>query len=165
MSSRDLSTNVPIHNPKHANMPESRRCVGHRKNGDRCQKPSILGATVCREHGGAAPHVKAAAKARLENAADRLARQLLGMAEDPDMAPAIKLAALKDALDRAGLGARQALDVAVGLAPWEQILDGVYRGPRRDAPAGPDGATLDVEVIDGESFEYATFTDDDGREA
>jgi len=110
-----------INNPKWRNMPEERRCVGHKRTGARCQRPAILGGTVCRHHGGAAPHVKKAARARLENAADRLARQLLGMAEDPDMPPAIKLAALRDALDRAGVGARQALDVSVEMKPYERL--------------------------------------------
>lgn len=156
------STWPDINNPRHRNM--TNRCVAHKKTGARCQRPAMLGGTVCRHHGGASPHVKAAAKRRLEMATDRLARQLLGMAEDPDMAPAIKLAALKDALDRAGLGARAALDVTHEIPLWQQVLNGVYRGPRRDAPAGPDGATLDTEVVDGEVIEYATFTDDDGRE-
>ncbi|MCX6955333.1 MAG: hypothetical protein NTV51_24530 [Verrucomicrobia bacterium] len=151
-------------NPKHAHLTPEQRCQGHKKNGDQCKLPPILGATVCRQHGGAAPHIKAAAKARLENAADRVARQLLGMAEDPDMAPAVKLAAIKDVLDRGGLGARAALDVTHEIPLWQQVLDCVYRGPRGDAPAGPDGATLDSEVVDGEVIEYASFTDDDGRE-
>lgn len=122
----------------------------------------MLGGTVCRHHGGASPHVKAAAKRRLELASDRLARQLLGMAEDPNMAPAIKLAALKDALDRAGLGARAALDVTHELKPWEKVLEGVYRGPEVGAPAAPVGGTLDTEVIDGEVIEYAEFSNDNG---
>lgn len=160
--SEKLRTNVPIHNSKHRNMPESRRCVAHRKNGDRCQKPSILGATVCASHGGAAGHVKRAAKARLENAADRVARQLLGMAQDDNLPPAVKLAAIKDVLDRAGLGARAALDVTHELKPWEKVLEGVYRGPEVGAPAAPVGGTLDTEVIDGEVIEYAEFSDDNG---
>lgn len=156
------STWPDINNPRHRNM--TNRCVAHKKTGARCQRPAMLGGTVCRHHGGASPHVKAAAKARLENAADRLARQLLGMAEDPNMAPAIKLAALKDALDRAGLGARSALDVTHDLKRWEEVFEGVYRGPVGGAPAAPVGATLDSEVIDGEVIEYAEFSDDDGRE-
>ena len=127
---------------------DGNQCVRIKSNGERCQKPPIMGATVCRFHVGAAAHVKRAAKARLENAADRLARQLLGMAEDPDMPPAVS-SAIKRSLDRAGLNARQAHEVTVGLKPWEQVLEGVWRGPRPDDP----------NVIDAE-FDY-----DDGREA
>src|SRR3954449_1168054 len=87
-----------ITNPKHANMPEERRCRGHKKTGARCQRPAILGGTVCRHHGGAARHVKRAAQARMDNFADRAARILIGIAEDPEMAPAVKLGAVKDLL-------------------------------------------------------------------
>lgn len=86
------------------------------------------------------------------------------MATDEELPPAVRLSAIKDALDRAGLGARAALDVTHEIPLWQQVLDGVYRGPRHDAPAEPDGATLDTEVVDGEVVEYAAFTDDDGRE-
>jgi hypothetical protein len=102
--------------------------------------------------------VKRAARARLENAADRLARQLLGMAEDPDMAPAVKLAALRDALDRAGIGARTALDVSVELKPYEKLFD------RLDRSAGAGvGMETGPVVVDGEVVaEYADFADGNG---
>lgn len=150
-----LSTNVPIHNSKHRNMPEGRRCVAHKKNGDRCQKPSILGATVCREHGGAAGHVKRAAKARLENAADRMAALLLGIAEDASMKPETRLAAIRDALDRAGLSPRQALEVTHELK-YQAIFDGIDRDIALDgAPTIVEG-----EVITDDFAEW-----DDGRSA
>lgn len=126
------------------------QCVAHKKTGERCQKAPILGATVCRFHGGAARHVRAAAKARLENAADRMARQLLGMVEDGDTPPAVKLAAIKDALDRAGLSPRQALDVSVALAPWEQLVQGMQlkRGPRPGStPPDDDPDVVDAELV------------------
>src|SRR5689334_1145048 len=80
----------------------SRRCAGHKKTGEQCKNAAILGSTVCRFHGGAARHVKAAARARLENAADLMAKQLLGIALTAE-GEAVKLAAIRDALDRAGL--------------------------------------------------------------
>ena len=111
---------------------ERNQCVAHKKTGERCQKAPIAGATVCRFHGGAAPHVKRAARARLENAADRLARQLLGMAEDPDMPPAGEARGAADALDRAGLSARTAVDVSVELKPYEKLFDRIERGASVD---------------------------------
>lgn len=52
------------------------RCNGTTKAG-RCRKQPIKGATVCRTHGGSAPHVKAAAEQRQAEAkADAAIRQL-----------------------------------------------------------------------------------------
>lgn len=143
-----------INNPKWRNMPDERRCRGHKRNGARCQRPAILGGTVCKHHGGASGHIKRAAKARLENAADRLARQLLGMAMDDDLPPAVKLAAIKDALDRAGLAPRQAVDIAHSLKKYEQALEGIDHSSFSDAPTVVDG-----EVV---AAEWGDF--DDGRE-
>ncbi|MCH9732727.1 MAG: hypothetical protein K0U84_24205 [Actinomycetia bacterium] len=60
-----------------------------------------------------------------------MAYELLKMAIDDNVADSVKLAAIRDALDRAGLGARTAVAVQVG-APkiYEQILDNVEAGSR-----------------------------------
>jgi len=44
---------------------DTRRCTATNRQGRRCGKPPILGGTVCRMHGGAAPQVEAKAKERL----------------------------------------------------------------------------------------------------
>lgn len=114
---------------------QARRCKAHRKDGGQCRQVAIAGATVCRWHGGAAKHVKAAARARLENASDLMAKQLLRMAIDDDVADAVKLSAIKDALDRAGLRAPN----EVVLSPGQQSgFDDVFT----DIVAGPP---IDVE--------------------
>lgn len=104
---------------------ERRICTAHKKTGERCKATAMNGTNVCGAHGGRSPQVKRKARQRLEEAADRLARELLRMAEDTNLAPAVKLAALRDALDRAGLTAKQAHEVEVSLKPWEQVLAGI----------------------------------------
>ena len=133
---------------------DGNQCVRIKANGERCQKPPIAGATVCRFHGGAASHIKRTAKARLENAADRMAAMLLGIAMDENAKPEVRLAAIRDALDRAGLNPKQALDVTHDMGPrYERLFDHL----RRDGfgSGAPD-------VVDGEIVGTAEF--DDGRE-
>src|SRR5262249_49476664 len=90
-----------------ANYPRAdNRYVAHRKNGNQCLRPARAGTSVCRVHGGAAPQVIAKARERIALAADRMARELLGIATTGE-SEAVKLAAVKDALDRAGLSPKQ----------------------------------------------------------
>lgn len=113
-----------------------RPCAAHKTNGDPCRKQALAGTTVCRTHGGATRHVKAKARVRLEMAADRMAKELLGIAVSEDASDAVKLAAIRDALDRAGLSAKTAVEVKVEPSkPWEDILAGVAGGPRAESRA------------------------------
>ena len=147
-----------------------RQCVAHKKNGDQCKNAAILGGTVCKFHGGAVKHVRNAARVRLQNAADRMAKELLNMATSDDVSDAVKLAALRDALDRAGLGVRAGLDVEITAKPFEQIISRVESGSRAEyrasigqpepiAPALADRAqpnddgTIDAEIVEPNSGE------------
>ncbi|NMO02537.1 hypothetical protein HH308_15080 [Gordonia sp. TBRC 11910] len=54
-----------------------------------------------------------------------MARELLGMATDPDLPPNVKLAAVKDALDRANVSGKSEVEVSVTTPLFEQILGGL----------------------------------------
>ena len=83
--------------------------------------------------------MKREARQRIEEAADRMACELLKMAIDANVADSVKLAAIKDALDRGGVSAKSAVEVDLGSPkPYETILLGIeawsraeYRRSRR----------------------------------
>lgn len=128
----DLSSLGPIDRWERSTHPE-RRCTAHRKNGDQCKNAARHGTNVCDFHGAKAPQVRRKARQRLEEAADRMACELLKMATADGVADSVKLAAIRDALDRAGLGAKTAVEVEVGPPkPYEAILDRIEAGSRAD---------------------------------
>jgi hypothetical protein len=128
----DLSADRPIDRWARSAHPE-RRCTAHRKNGDRCKNPARRGTNVCDFHGAKAPQVRRKARQRIEEAADRMACELLKMATDDNVADSVKLAAIRDALDRAGLAAKTAVEVEVGPPkPYEAILDSIEAGSRAE---------------------------------
>ena len=123
------------------------RCTAHRKNGDRCKRAAIRGGRVCPHHGGSAPAVKAKARQRLDAAADLMAHELLKMAVDENVSDAVKLAAIRDALDRAGLSAKTAVSLEVGRRPFEVIFDDIVSGSRAESRRRrgiPDNDGLDA---------------------
>jgi hypothetical protein len=71
-------------------------------------------------HGAGAPAVKEAARNRLAMAADGLMQTLLKIAASAE-SEAVRLAACRDALDRAGFSAAHMVKLAV-VAPWEELL-------------------------------------------
>jgi hypothetical protein len=85
-----------------------------------------------------------------------MAAMLLGIALDETIKPETRLAAIRDALDRAGLSARQALDVTVEVPRYQRLLE---RMDRDAISLGDDGPP---DIVDGEIVGETDF--DDGRE-
>lgn len=90
----------------------------------------------------------------MQNAAEKMARELLGMATDTTVPEGVRLTAIKDALDRAGLKPVTAVDLEVSAKPWEAVFEGITKvvgGPRNseDTPA-LESASEDDGVIEGE---------------
>lgn len=100
-----------------ANAPQ---CVAVKKNGKRCKAAPIHGARVCRVHGGATAHVRAKAEQRLLAAADQLMASLLEIALDKSQPAMVRLAAIRDALNRAGLD-HKGITVQAPDDPWAEL--------------------------------------------
>lgn len=103
------------------------RCSAKRSNGEPCARYAISGGTVCPTHGGSAPQVKAAARARLEAlvpaAIETLGDLAQGIAKDPttgapvDVPPRDRARAADSILNRVGITSAQQLEVAVEGTP------------------------------------------------
>ena len=115
---------------------ENQRCTAHRKNGQQCRKFAIFGTNVCRVHGEAAKQVKAKAQRRIAMAADSMAREVIGIVKDKNISEAVRVTAIRDALDRAGVSAKTAIDVEVAVKPWEEIYTKITSGTREDYRRG-----------------------------
>jgi hypothetical protein len=154
-------------NPTHgsgydARLDHPRRCTAHRSgDGKPCGAWAIRGGFVCRVHSGGAPQVKAAARRRLDHAADLMARQLLNMAIDDNVSDAVKLAAIRDALDRSIGRAAATVDVSIEPKPWEQIFDAISSGPRDEFRRGRGYAEDPLSGLDRETLALDAPADDD----
>jgi len=85
-------------------------CTAHRSDGSPCRAPVIRGARVCYKHGGAAGHVRDAARARLNQLVDpaiSTVREVMLRGESH----AVRLKAAESILDRAGIVAEQKVEV------------------------------------------------------
>jgi hypothetical protein len=95
-----------------------------------------------------------------------MAAALLGMAEDSS-SEAVKLNAIRDALDRAGLGAKT--EVSFELKPWEMLLQdisGIAQISRDEHRANPGRAIIEVddephEPVTGPHEPHEPHDDDD----
>lgn len=78
----------------------------------RCRAFAIAGGNVCVYHGGKAPQVRAAAQRRLLEAVDPALAELVKLARTAD-SESVRLQAVRDILDRAGLGASTKIEADV----------------------------------------------------
>lgn len=118
-----------------ADNPE-RRCVAKNSRGQRCRKFAIMGATVCRTHGGATQHVKNKARIRVENMSNRLMGKLIEFAFDDTKPPDTQLRAIQNALDRAGLKPPAEVVISPGEAkPYETVFDSIGTFSREESRA------------------------------
>lgn len=74
-------------------------CVATNRQGKRCGRSPIAGATVCRMHGGAAPQVKRKALERLMELQDRAIDRMAALMHQ-EQYPSTAYAASRDILDR-----------------------------------------------------------------
>src|SRR4029079_17373764 len=109
------------------------RCTAHRKNGDRCKRAAIQGGRVCTQHGGSARPSKPRPANDSKTPPIRWPASCSRWPLDENVSDAVKLAAIRDALDRAGLSARTAVSVEIGRRPFEQIFDQIYSGSRAES--------------------------------
>ncbi|MCU1592421.1 MAG: hypothetical protein JWP11_3677 [Frankiales bacterium] len=130
------------------------RCKGHRSDssGKACQQYRVRGAAVCVRHGASAPQVRQAARLRLLEAADLMAGQMVKLATDTTVPPAVRQRAMADVLDRAGLSARQYVEVSSGeaSAQVEQAVDELWRLLQADPGAltDSDGPADSADIPD-----------------
>lgn len=103
----------------------ARRCIAHRKTGDRCKRAALTGQRVCGHHGGKAKQSLMAARRRLMENADPAVKQLAKIAYDDNVAVETRLKATLALIDRSVGGPKSALEVEVSAKPFEQVLEGM----------------------------------------
>ncbi|HEY9291109.1 MAG TPA: hypothetical protein VIP98_07510 [Microlunatus sp.] len=87
-------------------VPGARRCRARNRAGDQCGRYAIPGGVVCDRHGGRAPQVQRAARLRLAELVEPAIAVLARLLANPDVAPAVRLRAAVEILDRTGYQVR-----------------------------------------------------------
>jgi hypothetical protein len=113
---------------------EARRCTAQSKQWRRrCRRTAIVGGRVCSAHGGKAPQVARSAAERLAALVDPAIAELARLVRRAD-SDTIKLAAIKDVLDRAGYKPKERVEQTGKLT-----IEVVYGD---DSPSSPETPAL-----------------------
>ena len=113
------------------------QCKATSRAGSRCKLKAILGGTVCRMHGGAAPQVQQAAKDRLAALVGPAITALHGLlaAEDEKA----RLGAVKDVLDRNGFKPVDKIDLNATVS-YSKLSDDELEARIAELQGGARGA-------------------------
>lgn len=135
-------TDRPAERGMPGSVEDSRRCTATaNRTGERCRAPAIKGGKVCRVHGGAAGHVKKAAKDRLLELVDPALAALHAVLADKDTDDSVKVRAALGILDRTGFRPGVVVEVDPG-DKWSQLLDEVTVIDNRQLGAADDQGQL-----------------------
>jgi len=126
---------------------EKRTCTAKKKDGTPCKRPPIKGGTVCMSHGGAAPQVRRKANERLLQGVPKMLTELKRLATDESIPANVRLAAIRDWLDRAGIGESDKHELLLTTPKWQEALDDIF------IEYNPD--VIDGEVVD--EYEDANY--------
>lgn len=123
----------PEHDHLHLTFDGKPRCTARSKQAKRrCARAATPGTTVCKNHGSAAPQVRAAAQLRLASLVDPAIATFANVMKDKSASESDKLRAAENVMDRAGFprraevddGTARALLVARLLAMREGSIEG-----------------------------------------
>ncbi len=111
-------------------------CSARKTNGEPCNASPIRGGNVCRMHGGSAPQVKAKAQERLQRGVPAMLRMLNELASDEDVPPGVRLNAIRDWLDRAGVDRK--IEIELSSSSFEEMVIGVLSEVSGEVEVGND---------------------------
>jgi hypothetical protein len=105
-------------------------------------RPAIPGGNVCRKHGGGAPQVRAAADRRILDAAEDIknllpaaVRELQRLVEGDKTKQEVRLSALRDVFDRAGLVVVKKNEVKISEGEYTFVIESTDEGDFGQLPA------------------------------
>lgn len=137
-------------------------CKAVKKNGEPCKRPPIQGATVCRAHGGASPQVKRKAQQRLLDGVPEMIKKLRSLTEEENVPANVRLAAIRDWLDRAGITGK--IEIEVSSSSFEEMVAGAIASIEDGAMLANGTDYSDrMDVVAGELVDPHHMDDDRAR--
>lgn len=132
-----------------AKHPLGQDCTRIKNNGEPCKNRAIIGATVCRFHGGAAPQVKKKAAERIAEAAHDAAALLVQFMEDPKNDVKVRTQIAQDLLNRAGYAGKQSMDLTLAPSVFDEaVQNGEFLMDIGEVESGNQPALASAETID-----------------